>query len=37
MVRKFEWFVDEKFPNMPTWPPDWKERLTAEGVIKKVP
>lgn len=21
----FAWFVDEKFPNMPTWPSDWKE------------
>jgi hypothetical protein len=23
----FEWFIDEKFPNMPTWSPDWKERF----------
>jgi hypothetical protein len=21
----FAWFVDEKFPNMPTWPSNWKE------------
>ena len=26
--RDFEWFVDTKFPNMPTWPPDWKELFT---------
>lgn len=35
MIHKFEWLVNEKFPNMPTWPPDWKQRLTDEGVIKK--
>lgn len=34
MIHKFEWFVSEKFPNMPTWPPDWKQKLTDEGVIK---
>lgn len=35
MVHKFEWFVNEKFPNMPTWLPDWEQRLRDEGVIKK--
>ena len=36
MIHKFEWLVNEKFPNMPTWPPDWEQKLTDEGVIKKV-
>jgi len=27
MIHKFEWFVDEKFPGMPTWPENWKEIL----------
>lgn len=35
MIHKFEWLINEKFPNMPTWPADWQEKLTAEGVIKK--
>jgi len=24
-IHNFEWFVDKKFPNMPTWPKNWKE------------
>jgi len=27
MIHKFDWFINEKFPGMPTWPIDWKERL----------
>ena len=30
MAHKFAWFIDEKFPNMPTWPLDWKEKLYAK-------
>src|SRR3990170_5499499 len=33
MKYKFEWFVSEKFPNMPTWTPDWKEKLIRDGVL----
>lgn len=25
MIHTMEWFVTEKFPNMPTWEPNWKE------------
>jgi glycosyltransferase involved in cell wall biosynthesis len=31
MVHKFEWFIDEKFPGMPTWPLDWKEQIKEMG------
>ena len=24
-VHDIEWFVEEKFPNMPTWDPNWRE------------
>ena len=27
MTHKFEWLIDEKFPNMPSWPADWKEEI----------
>jgi len=30
-----EWFVNEKFPDMPTWPKDWKEKCIEQGLIKK--
>ena len=33
MVHKFEWFIDEKFPGMPTWPSDWKEQIKEMGWI----
>lgn len=29
MIHKFEWFIDEKFPNMPSWPTDWKEQIRS--------
>jgi glycosyltransferase involved in cell wall biosynthesis len=25
MIHNIEWFVTEKFPNMPSWEPNWKE------------
>jgi len=31
MVHKFEWFIDEKFPGMPSWPIDWKEQIKEMG------
>ena len=30
-VHDFEWFIDTKFPNMPTWPLDWKEQIKEMG------
>jgi len=27
MIHKFEWFVDTKFSNMPSWPTNWKEEI----------
>lgn len=29
-----EWFVNEKFPDMPTWIPNWKEECIKNGLIK---
>lgn len=29
MTYKFEWFIDEKFPDMPSWPKDWKEQIRS--------
>jgi len=29
----FAWFIDEKFPNMPSWPKDWKEQIKEMGWI----
>lgn len=34
MVHKFEWFIDEKFPGMPSWPTDWKEQIKEMGWVK---
>lgn len=31
MVHKFEWFIDEKFSNMPSWPEDWKQQIKEMG------
>jgi glycosyltransferase involved in cell wall biosynthesis len=28
-----EWFVNEKFPDMPTWPKNWKEECIKLGLI----
>lgn len=34
MIHKFEWFIDEKFPNMPSWPTNWKEEIKEMGWLK---
>ena len=34
MKYKFEWFIDEKFPGMPSWHLDWKEQIRQMGWIK---
>ena len=34
MVHKFEWFIDEKFKNIPSWPENWKEEIGRMGWIK---
>ena len=26
-MRDMAWFINEKFPNMPTWPTNWKQLL----------
>lgn len=33
-VHDFAWFIDEKFPNMPTWPKDWKQQIKEMGWLK---
>lgn len=33
MVHKFEWFINEKFPNMPSWPENWQEQIREMGWI----
>ena len=33
MIHKFEWFINEKFPNMPSWPSDWQEQIKEMGWI----
>jgi glycosyltransferase involved in cell wall biosynthesis len=35
MIHKFEWFVDEKFPDMPSWPPHWRSELERMGWYEK--
>jgi glycosyltransferase involved in cell wall biosynthesis len=30
-LHDFDWFINEKFPNMPGWPSDWKEQLKGMG------
>lgn len=34
MIHKFEWFVNEKFPNMPSWPKDWEKQVREMGWVK---
>jgi len=31
MIHPFDWFINEKFPNMPSWPSDWREQLKGMG------
>jgi glycosyltransferase involved in cell wall biosynthesis len=33
IIHGIQWFVEDKFPGMPTWTPDWKEKLVSMGVI----
>jgi len=32
-IHDFEWFIDVKFPDMPSWPKDWKEQIRSMGWI----
>jgi len=34
IVHDFEWFIDTMFPNMPSWPANWKEEIERMGWIK---
>ena len=34
MVHPFKWFIDEKFPGMPSWPKDWENVLRKQGTLK---
>lgn len=34
MIHKFEWFIDEKFPGMPSWPADWKQQIKEMNWLK---
>ena len=34
MIHPFEWFIDEKFPNMPSWPIDWKQQIKEMGWVQ---
>lgn len=34
MIHKFEWFIDEKFKGMPSWPENWKEEIRRMGWVK---
>lgn len=31
MVHDFAWFINEKFPNMPSWPENWQEEIRSMG------
>jgi len=31
MIHTFDWFINEMFPGMPSWPTDWKEQLKGMG------
>ena len=33
MKYPFKWFIEEKFPGMPTWPASWEEVLRKEGTL----
>ena len=34
MVYRFEWFIDDKFLGMPSWPSNWKEEIRNMGWIQ---
>lgn len=31
MMHPFAWFIDLQFPNMPSWPEDWKKQVKEMG------
>lgn len=31
IIHNFAWFINEKFPNMPSWPKDWEEEIKEMG------
>lgn len=33
-IHDFAWFIDKKFPGMPSWPSNWKEEVKKMGWIK---
>lgn len=33
-VHDFAWFINEKFPGMPSWPENWEEEIRKMGWIK---
>lgn len=33
-IHDFSWFINEMFPGMPTWPPNWEEEIRKMGWIK---
>jgi len=33
-IHDFEWFIDKRFPDMPSWPKNWKEEIRKMGWIK---
>lgn len=35
MIHTMQWFVEEKFPGMPTWEPNWRQELIDTGLITK--
>lgn len=34
MVHSFAWFINVKFPNMPSWPADWEQQIKDMGWVK---
>lgn len=33
MVHKFDWFINKKFPGMPSWDKDWEQQIKEMGWI----
>jgi hypothetical protein len=31
MIHKFDWFINELFPGMPSWPRDWEQQIKDMG------
>lgn len=34
MVHTFDWFINEKFPGMPSWPENWEQQIKEMGWTK---